>query len=60
LEAACRARGWAFAVPSLRYCGDNAAMVALAGSLHLAAGERSPWALAAVPTLAATSFGEPA
>jgi len=60
LETACRERGWTFAVPSLRYCGDNAAMVALAGSLRLAAGERSPWSLAAVPTLAATAFGEPA
>jgi N6-L-threonylcarbamoyladenine synthase len=58
LEAATRERGWFFATPSLRYCGDNAAMVALAGSLRLAAGERSGWDLAALPTLAASPLGE--
>ena len=57
LERGCAERGWTFAVPELRYCGDNAAMVALAGSLRLAAGERSGWDLPAVPTLLATSFG---
>ena len=58
LETGCAKHGWRFAVPELRYCGDNAAMVALAGSTRLAAGERSPWDLAAVPTLLETSFGE--
>jgi N6-L-threonylcarbamoyladenine synthase len=57
LEAAAGERGWAFAVPSLAYCGDNAAMVAWAGALRLARGERSPWSLPAVPTLTATDFG---
>ncbi len=57
LEAACRDRGWTFAVPELRYCGDNGAMVALAGALRLARGERSSWELPAVPTLLQTSFG---
>jgi N6-L-threonylcarbamoyladenine synthase len=57
LEAACRERGWSFAVPSLAYCGDNAAMVAWVGALRLARGERSSWSLPAVPTLSATDFG---
>jgi len=57
LEAACADRGWSFAVPELRYCGDNGAMVALAGALRLARGERSNWDLPAVPTLLQTSFG---
>ncbi len=57
LGAACAERGWTFAVPELRYCGDNGAMVALAGGLRLARGERSPWDLPAVPTLLQTSFG---
>jgi len=57
LEAGCQERGWTFAVPPLRYCGDNGAMVALAGSLRLARGERSSWALSAIPTLLESSFG---
>jgi N6-L-threonylcarbamoyladenine synthase len=57
LEAACRERGWTFAVPSLAYCGDNAAMVAWVGALRLARGERSDWSLPAVPTLVGTEFG---
>ena len=57
LEGACRDRGWTFAVPPLCYCGDNGAMVALAGSLRLGRGERSPWTLSAVPTLLESSFG---
>jgi N6-L-threonylcarbamoyladenine synthase len=57
LEEACRKRGWTFAVPELRYCGDNGAMVALAGSMRLARGDRSDWDLSAVPTLLQTSFG---
>jgi N6-L-threonylcarbamoyladenine synthase len=57
LEEEAGRRGWIFAVPPLRYCGDNAAMVALAGSLRLARGDRSDWRLSAVPTLLETSFG---
>ena len=60
MEAACAERGWSFAVPELRYCGDNAAMVALAASLRLARGERSSWDLPAVPTLLQSTFGEAA
>ena len=58
LETACREQGWVFAVPALRYCGDNGAMVAFAGSLRLARGERSAWSLSAVPTLLESRFGE--
>jgi N6-L-threonylcarbamoyladenine synthase len=57
LDVACRERGWTFAVPPLRYCGDNAAMVALGGSLRFARGERSGWDLPAIPTLLGTTFG---
>ena len=57
LGEGCRTRGWHFAVPPLQYCGDNGAMVALAGALRLAAGERSDWRLGAIPTLHRTRFG---
>jgi N6-L-threonylcarbamoyladenine synthase len=57
LEEACARRGWRFAVPALRYCGDNGAMVAFAGSMRLAQGDRSPWTLAAIPTLTESQFG---
>ena len=58
LQEACASRGWRFAVPALRYCGDNGAMVAFAGSMRLARGDRSPWTLAAVPTLLESRFGD--
>jgi len=57
LESGCREHGWTFAVPPLRYCGDNGAMVAFAGALRLARGERSPWTLPAIPTLLESRFG---
>jgi N6-L-threonylcarbamoyladenine synthase len=38
LEALCIKRGWAFFAPALKYCGDNAAMIALAGAERLALG----------------------
>lgn len=57
LQEAAADRGWSFAVPELRYCGDNGAMVALAGSMLLHRGDRSPFDLPAVPTLLQTSFG---
>ncbi len=57
IEAACAERGWTFAAPELKYCGDNGAMVGLAGAMRLARGESSAWDLSAVPTLLQTSFG---
>lgn len=56
-RGACERAGITFATPELRYCGDNAAMVALAGSMRLALGESSPWDLPTIPTLTRTSFG---
>jgi N6-L-threonylcarbamoyladenine synthase len=38
LEALATANGFAFAAPPLKYCTDNAAMIALAGAERLAAG----------------------
>lgn len=42
LQAAAAQRGFSFAAPPLRYCTDNAAMIALAGAERLAAGFRDP------------------
>ncbi len=38
LEALCEEFGWSFFAPALAYCGDNAAMIALAGAERLAQG----------------------
>lgn len=38
LEALCAARGFVFLAPPLAYCGDNGAMIALAGAERLVAG----------------------
>lgn len=38
LQALCDQQGWTYFAPALAYCGDNAAMIALAGAERLALG----------------------
>jgi N6-L-threonylcarbamoyladenine synthase len=45
----CAAEGIALHLPSPRLCTDNGAMIAVAGALRLARGERAPAGLAADP-----------
>jgi N6-L-threonylcarbamoyladenine synthase len=60
LTATAAARGFSFFAPSLAYCTDNAAMIALAGAERLAAGmtdgldapARPRWPLDAAAALA--------
>ncbi|TMA18949.1 MAG: tRNA (adenosine(37)-N6)-threonylcarbamoyltransferase complex transferase subunit TsaD, partial [Deltaproteobacteria bacterium] len=45
----CAAEGIAVHLPAPRLCTDNGAMIALAGAIRLARGERAPVDLAADP-----------
>jgi N6-L-threonylcarbamoyladenine synthase len=51
-EKACKNQAIAFAVPSPELCTDNAGMIALAGLIRLARGERSDYSLDIFPNLA--------
>ncbi|HFB55492.1 MAG TPA: tRNA (adenosine(37)-N6)-threonylcarbamoyltransferase complex transferase subunit TsaD, partial [Hellea balneolensis] len=42
LSGICANRGYRFVAPPLKYCTDNAAMIALAGAEHYVLGETSP------------------
>jgi N6-L-threonylcarbamoyladenine synthase len=49
LLAACEKHGYSFSAPPLRYCTDNAAMIALAGAERLVLGLTDPLDVAARP-----------
>lgn len=49
LTGLCESEGFSFHAPPLKWCTDNAAMIALAGALRFTAGETSPLDLAARP-----------
>ena len=49
LTGLCESEGFSFHAPPLKWCTDNAAMIALAGAFHFASGETSSLDLAARP-----------
>ena len=51
LDAWSLAENLAVSYPSLEYCTDNAAMIAMAGYMRLNAGETSPLSLEVAPSL---------
>ncbi|MGE0764174.1 MAG: tRNA (adenosine(37)-N6)-threonylcarbamoyltransferase complex transferase subunit TsaD [Bdellovibrionales bacterium] len=55
-QSLANARGWQLAVPPLRYCTDNAAMIGYAGLLRLRRGEYSAQDLGPSPSSLPTDF----
>lgn len=48
-EKLAQRKKWTLAIPPIRYCTDNAAMIGFAGILHLQAGVRHDWNLGPSP-----------
>ena len=59
VQAAAEAAGMEAIFPPARLCGDNGAMIALAGAERLLRGERSGDDLTAVPSLDEMNFFAP-
>jgi N6-L-threonylcarbamoyladenine synthase len=49
IETLCEQRGWRYFAPELKYCGDNGAMIALAGAMRLGEGIVSDFGIKARP-----------
>ena len=50
-EKMCRENGWILSIPELKYCGDNAAMIASQGYYEYLAGVRADECLNAYATM---------
>jgi N6-L-threonylcarbamoyladenine synthase len=48
-EKLAQQKKWSLAIPPVRFCTDNAAMIGFAGALHLQAGLRHDWSLGPSP-----------
>ncbi len=51
MESACRERGYRLFLPELKYCGDNAAMIASQGYYDFISGKRADMSLNGIATL---------
>lgn len=57
-ERACKNRGITLYMPELKYCGDNAAMIACQGYYDLLAGKRADMSLNGIATLSLDKISE--